>query len=126
VSEKQKCLTCRFFLPDPQFFGSGYDPDKDGPMEEPGYCLRYPPSMLADPGRMVNRDGTRDTRAHPRRPEVYLTDWCGEWQAANPTAVDDAATVMARHVLAGDAGAARQLADKLIELIPLPVVTPQE
>jgi hypothetical protein len=40
--------------------------------------------------------------------------------------VDDAATVMARHVLAGDAGAARQLADKLIELIPLPVVTPEE
>lgn len=49
-------------------------------------------------------------------------DWCGEWQAANPTTVDDAAVVMARSVLAGDAGAGRALADKLIGLIALPVI----
>jgi hypothetical protein len=122
VSEKQKCANCRFWLA----WESDDDAESayaDFPLSRhQGWCRRNPP-VPGDPtfeplgGSPVVLGQWLVTRS---------TQWCGEWSAANPQTVDDAATVMARHVLAGDAGAARQLADKLIELIPLPVVTPEE
>lgn len=62
--------------------------------------------------------------ASERNPHTAPDWWCGEWQAREPQTIDEAATVMARQVLAGDASAARPLADRIIELIPLPVVDP--
>jgi hypothetical protein len=82
-----------------------------------GMCRRYPPSYDDYPVEAYT--GFVLTVG----PLITPGQWCGEWRAAEPQTVDDAAVVMARHVLTGDTTAARQLADKLIELIPPPVVS---
>lgn len=103
----QKCSTCRFWVRD-QYSDEGQ-----------GVCRRYPRVSLYAPDTVDNDLGIQSVL-----PLVWEHDWCGEWQAARPEAVDDAAAVMARAVLAEDTSAARQLADKLIELIPSPVPGP--
>ena len=113
MGSKQKCQTCRFWT---RLELVGVDAEIiSGAV---GLCKRTPPSAGVTE-HPLSDGGTLQFRASIC---TYGGNWCGEWQAANPQTVDDAAAVMARHVLAGDAGAARQLADKLIELIPLPVI----
>lgn len=107
AERKQQCSTCRLWVQDALSDGGE------------GVCRRHPRVSLYAPGAVDN-----DLDIQSMLPTTWDWDWCGEWQAANPQSVDDAVAVMARAVLAGDAGAARQLADKLIELIPLPVLEP--
>jgi hypothetical protein len=105
-----------------QFNDEHGDPGPVHKIDE-GTCQRMPPTVIHAPGTftlalMIPTD------QRTVWPVTTPRHWCGEWMAANPTTVDDAATVMARNVLAGDAGAARALADKLIELVSLPVIDP--
>jgi hypothetical protein len=119
----QSCSTCRFWeqwVTRPEVSDDGKEARHDQ-----GDCCRMPPVVLNEP---VVEHPTYGPLAGSRVvfPYTHATRWCGEWQAANPQTVDDAGLVMARAVIAGDAGAARALADKVIELIPLPVVEQNE
>ena len=68
-----------------------------------GECGRYPPLQ-------------KDTTIYPGVfPSVSRYNWCGEYAPANPAAVSEAATTIARMVLMGDATAAYALIDKLQE-----------
>jgi hypothetical protein len=104
MNERQRCETCKYWVA----------PDDDEGHFTEGICRRYPPGR-----RQIDEFITE-----PAFATTYARAWCGEWQAANPETVDEAATVMARAVLAGDATAGRALADRLQELVPLPLVDP--
>ena len=111
----QNCRNCRFWR---QFTGS--DSEYERGVAVTGFCRRYPP-WVTETHVEVLSGSPFELAEHVC---TYPTAWCGEWQAGNPQTVDEAATVMARAVLAGDATAARALADKLVELVVLPPPEP--
>lgn len=92
----QCCKNCRFSKPRRNSFGEG-----------DYLCLRRPPVRFSidEPSGF---------------PDVYDSNWCGEWEADIPASHDLMCLAMAKQVLAGDFAAARALADRLMELPVIP------
>jgi hypothetical protein len=97
----RRCYQCAYF--DPTGNTTEYYPPEGGHVTVPvGLCRR--------------RVGERGRTGHTEWPRMLGTDWCGEWEPAEPADWDATAAAMARHVLAGDLAAAAGLTDHLLDL----------
>ena len=94
---EQCCGNCRFFdaVRDTELV--------NGERVRGGVCRFNPPVAL--------------TELQSCRPTVHTKRWCGQWQAENPSTVDECTLALARQRLAGDLTAGRALVDRVAEMI---------
>lgn len=83
TEHKEICETCRYYRPghepyEPEMTIKAVREEENETGNSCGYCRRYPP--VASIVEVEREDIGSANEWWSHQPEVYLSDWCGEWK----------------------------------------------